>query len=376
MSKIIIVSPAYPLRGGIANFSEALASTLQAQGHDVAIVSYSLQYPGFLFPGKTQFVTDPPSDSIRDLPIHPLINSINPWTWFRAAQWIVASKPDYVLISHFQPFLLPSSYCTTLFLKWSNVPAFTLFHKAPFCALLMSMMHICRGSIGTSQRINDWIVQHAPTHPVCEGFHPPYDCAFGQSVESGEARLRLGLEKNGKYILFFGLIRPYKGLDLLLEALTDPHLEALDIQLVIAGECYSDERQLHQRLATLNLKTRVITHIRFIPRDEVSYYFSAADIVVQPYTLFSGSSGVTALAYNFLKPVIVTNIGGLPDQVLHEKTGFVVERDPTAIANAIVTFFQRSDSAEFAKNISQYNAEHSWAALAKRIDAFCLGNMR
>jgi len=187
-----------------------------------------------------------------------------------------------------------------------------------------------------------------------------------------KARSHLGLQKNSKYILFFGLIRPYKGLDLLLQALTDPRLANAKVNLVIAGECYTDEQRLHQQLQALNLHTRVETHIRFIPTDEVPYFFSAADIVVQPYVHLAGPSGITALAYNFLKPVIVTNIGDLPDQVIHEKTGFVVERDPTAIANAIMTFFQRSDPTEFTKNIVQYNTEHSWALLAKHIDTFCL----
>jgi len=380
MRKVCLIGPAHPLRGGIANFFECLAVALKKQGHAVMMVSYSLQYPRFLFPGKTQYVSEPTPAALRGIGIHTSINSVNPWTWIRSAWQVKKIQPDFVLIAHFHPFFLPSSLVLAIVLRIVHIPTFAFLHNVQPNAhgirmnwLLYLFLRTCRGSIVTSSSARKQIQKLCKNRPILTVFHPPYSEKFGTKIDRIIARQQLHMDTEGKYLLFFGLIRPYKGLDILLRALADPRLRAMDVRLIIAGECYMDEQYFHATVRELQLLDRVQFFTHFIERQEASLYFSAADLLIQPYRFLSSQSAVTALAYHFNMPVIVTNVGGLPEQVPHGKTGFVVEPNATSIANSIVDFYTNGAPKTFQKNIEQYKKEHSWSVLAERIDVFCSG---
>ena len=358
--KVVIVGPAFPLRGGIANFNEALSREMNLKGYETELVSFSYQYPKFLFPGKTQFAD---GKGPEDLKIFTRINAVNPLNWIKTAKFITSLKPDYVIIRFWLPFMGPAlgTIAGKLRKKGVKVLAITdnvIPHESRLGDRWLTKYFLkrCDGFITLSKSVLEDISQFTDNQKKIMLPHPVYNI-FGESVSRRVGIEKLNLDDNSKYILFFGLIRAYKGLDLALKALQDSRIKELGIKLIIAGEFYDKQEKYSELLEAT--KTSFLLYDHYIPQDEVRYYFAAADCVVQPYKTAT-QSGITQVAYNFNKPMIVTNVGGLPEIVAHEKVGYVAELNETAIADAIVRFYTENKKAEFEKNVELEKEKFSW----------------
>lgn len=358
--KVVIVGPAFPLRGGIANFNEALSRELNLNGQDSELVSFSYQYPKFLFPGKTQFAE---GKGPEDLKIYTIINSINPLNWIKTAKFITGLKPDYVIIRFWLPFmgLALGTIAGKIRKKGIKVIAITdnvIPHESRLGDRWLTKYFLkrCDGFITLSKSVLNDISQFTDNQNKIMLSHPVYNI-FGESVSRSLGLDKLKLDIDSKYILFFGLIRGYKGLDLALKALQDSRIKELGIKLIIAGEFY-DKKEKYFKLLDAN-KGSVLLYDHYIPQEEVKYYFAVADCVVQPYKTAT-QSGITQVAYNFNKPMIVSNVGGLPEIVAHGRVGYVTELNQTAIADAIVRFYVENKKTEFEINVEQDKEKFSW----------------
>ena len=364
--KIGIIGPAWPLRGGLADFDERLARELQSLGHEVTIYSYSLQYPSALFPGKTQR-TDAPAP--QDLSIIPLINSINPLNWLTAGARIRRDAPDLLIVRYWMPFMGPAlgtilrrvrkAHYTRIVVIADNIlpheprpgdAAFTRYFISPVHAFI-TMSDEVRADL---QKLTD--------KPSLRLHHPLYD-NYGDGIARKAALAALQLTTDKKYVLFFGFIRKYKGLDLLLEAMTDNRIAAKDIHLIVAGEYYGDKAVYEEIIARHQLQQRVHLFTDFIPNEAVKLYFSAADCVALPYRSAT-QSGITQIAYHFERGMVVTCVGGLPESVHDGKTGILCAPDAPAIAAALLEFFTPGSLPQLAENLQAEKAHCSWRAFA------------
>lgn len=367
--RIAIIGPAHPLRGGLATFNQRLARQFINEGHHCELISFSLQYPSLLFPGKTQISDDA---APTDLIIHTIINSINPINWLKIGSSIRKKKYDIIIVRYWLPFMGPAlgtilrgvkknNYTKVICIADNIIPhehrpgdkSFTrYFLKTPDAFITMSdkVLHDLRQ-----------FEQHKKAQLVQ---HPLYD-AFGEKIDKAEARKHLGLEKDEKIILFFGFIRKYKGLDLLLRAMAEHVIVTEKITLLIAGEFYEDEKPYLELIDQLNIRDRIILKNIFIPDSEVKYYLCAADAVIQPYRNAT-QSGVTPLAYHFEKPMVVTNVGGLPSLVPHQKAGLVCEPEPASIAAAVVQFYELGEDY-FIPHLRTEKLKYSWSNLTKAV---------
>jgi D-inositol-3-phosphate glycosyltransferase len=372
--KIVLISPAHPLRGGIAASSERLAQALQAAGHDVVVYSFRVQYPDFLFPGKTQYTSDPAPAGIR---IVTMLHSLHPFNWIRTARAIVREQPDRVIIRFWMPFMGPALGTVARMVRWWSrrpvhvtalvdniIPHEKRMGDRWLARYFVAACHdfvVMSKSVGIE--IGGFLPNNTPPQRIRFAPHPIYD-TYGSALPRAEARTALNLPPNAPIVLFFGLIRPYKGLDLLLKALSDPRCAA--IHLVVAGECYEDWATYQNLIAQNNLNDRVHLFLDYIPNEAVSTYFSATDLLVQPYKTAT-QSGVLQVAYHFEQPVIVTNVGGLPEMVEPGVSGWIVPpNDPAALATCMADFFahDRSDMAERVRSIkSRFSWDNLVAAL-------------
>lgn len=371
MGKIYILSPAHPLRGGIAASSERLAQALQEAGHEVEMISFSLQYPDFLFPGKTQFTDDPAPANLR---IRTLLNSVNPLNWWSVGQLLRKERPDLIIVRYWLPFMGPSLGTVLRIAKWNKhtkVIALTdniIPHEKrpgdrPFTQYFVKAID---GFISMSASVAKGIRTFTTTKPIQETVHPLYD-NYGALVSREEALIKLNLPKGGRYLLFFGFIRAYKGLDLLLKAFAKSEVRNLGLKLIVAGEFYSNEEEYQHLIDKLGIREDLILHTHFIPNDDVKYYFGAADLLVQPYRTAT-QSGISQMAYHFEKPMIVTKVGGLPEIVPDGEAGYVVEVDDNAIAASIVRFFEEEKGEEMTKVVVERKALFSWEAMVKVVE--------
>jgi D-inositol-3-phosphate glycosyltransferase len=347
--KIILPSPAHPLRGGIAALSERLAQELQHADNKVTIYSFSLQYPSWLFPGKTQYTDDPAPEGLN---IRTLIHSMNPINWWRVGALIRRERPDVLLIRYWLPFMAPCLGTITrlakknCYTKVITIADNILPHERRPGDRLFTR-YLVRASdafVVMSRSVATDLQQFTNSKPVAYTPHPIYD-NYGELIEQEAAKAFLKLSQNTKYLLFFGFIRHYKGLDLLLQAMSDERIRPLNVKLLVAGEFYENAATYHQLIEDYHLSQQVILHTHFIPNERVKYYFGAADLVVQPYRSAT-QSGISQIAYHFEKPMVVTNVGGLPEIVAHGKSGYVVEVQASAIAEAIVDFFSHANRAD------------------------------
>lgn len=368
--KCVIVGPAFPLRGGIANLNESLSKAFSKSGIENEIVSFSLQYPEFLFPGKTQF--DETGERPKGIKITTLINSVNPISWSRAAKYILDQKPDFVVLRYWLPFMAPALGSIAKKLKNSGfkVVAITdnvIPHESRLGdkQLTNYFLKQCDGFVAMSKSVLDDIKTFISNPKSAFIPHPIYDI-FGDAVSKQEAREKLGLSKDEKYVLFFGFVRQYKGLDLLLEAFGKPQLNALNVKLIVAGEFYEDEQPYFDQINNLGLTDKVILRKDFIPGDQVKNYFGAADIIAQPYRTAT-QSGVTQIAYHFDKPMLVTNVGGLAEIVPHNKVGYVCEVNSDSIANSLVDFYNNNREDDFVSNVKDEKKRFSWEAMVEGI---------
>lgn len=367
--KIIIVGPAHPLRGGLTTFNERLAAAFISQGHSCEIWSFSLQYPSFLFPGTTQYTTEPPPPGIT---IRTVINSVNPLNWISVGNAMRKARPDIVLVRFWLPFMGPAlgtilrrvrkNKHTRIVALTDNViphekrPGDTVFTRY--------FLKACHAFITMSEKVLNDLRKFEPRKPARQVMHPLYD-NFGTAVPKAEARKKLGLQEGARIILFFGFIRRYKGLDILLEAMADDRMRQEGICLLVAGEFYEDEKPYQASIQQLGIPDRLIMRTQFIPDSEVRYYLCAADAVVQPYRNAT-QSGVTPLAYHFEKPMIVTNVGGLPTLVPDGRAGLVCEPDPPSIANAILRFYELGEDY-FIPHLRTEKQKYSWENLVTGI---------
>jgi D-inositol-3-phosphate glycosyltransferase len=360
---IVLVGPAYPLRGGIAHFNESFANTLAADGYDLKIVSFYLQYPSFLFPGKTQTAeVDPP----RDLEIYPLISSINPLSWKKAAKVISSWKPTVVVIRFWIPFMGPALGTIARILRKRGVMVIGLVdnalpHEARPADKILSRYFFknCDAFFTLSKSVGEDINRLAPGRPVATSPHPLYDF-FGEKVSKIQAIKELNLNPDFRYILFFGFVRKYKGLDLLMEGFAKSGLKSKKVKLIVAGEFYDDSSTYFELAKSLQIEESMVFRNEYIPEAEVKNYFCAAALVAQTYRSAT-QSGVTQIAYHFERPMLVTDVGGLSEIVPNGKAGFVVDPQPDAIAESLARFFQNDLEEEFEKNVAVEKERFSWS---------------
>ncbi|RXK61596.1 glycosyltransferase [Lacibacter luteus] len=363
--KIIILGPAHPLRGGIAIFNERLARQFQNEGHDVSIYSFSLQYPGFLFPGTTQYSSEP---APADLNINIKVNSINPINWLLVGNEIKTQKPDLLIVRYWLPLMGPAlgtilrriksnGHTKIVCIADNVVPhekrtgdhAFTKYFIKPVDAF-----------VTMSEKVMTDLRSFTHTKPAVLQPHPLYD-VFGNAVSKEEARTHLNINQNDFIFLFFGFIRKYKGLDMLLEAfskLNNHKQKTINYKLLIAGEFYEDRKHYDELIAQLGIADDLILKTEFIADSEVKYYLCASDVVVQPYRNAT-QSGVTPLAYHFEIPMIVTNVGGLPAFVPQGKVGLVCEPDAASIAEAMQQYVQ-TGAAHFLPYLQEEKKKYGW----------------
>lgn len=368
--KILLIGPSSPFRGGIANFNDSLYAAL-ASNHEVRIISFSLQYPSFFFPGSSQYIKGMAQTGTRSV---RLINSINPISWRHAAAEAVKMKPDCILVHYWMPFFAPSlGSILRMVKKKIDVAAIGIIHNfnphegMPGGKIVSGFFFkSCDGFITMSSSVRREMVSSGFDKPVKQLEHPVYDI-FGEAVPRTLAYERLNLDPGQKHLLFFGIIRAYKGLDLLLEAFSRSILEHLNLKLIVAGEFYEDEKKYLDTVQKLGLENKVVFTRSFIPEDMVACYFSVADLVVLPYKSAT-QSGITQIAYHFEKPMLVTDVGGLGEMVPHEKVGYVCKRDPGIIASSIADFFDNHRSSEFKENIRSEKMRFSWEKMVRGIE--------
>jgi D-inositol-3-phosphate glycosyltransferase len=367
---IIIVGPAYPLRGGLATFNLLLANKLQEQGHSVRIVTFSLQYPNIIFPGKTQYSTEPKSDSIE---IEVSLNSVNPLNWLSLGKKLREEKPDLVIFRYWMPFMGPSlgtlgriirknKHTKVVAIADNIIPHEKRFFDTPFTKYFVNS---CDGFVTMSESVLEDLKKFDVNKPAGYNPHPMYE-SFGPQLDKVEARKKLGLAEKGKYLLFFGFIRKYKGLDILLRAFADKRIQEAGIKLIIAGEYYDKPEEYQAIIKEHNLESAVVQANEFIPDSEVSTYFSAADMVVQTYKTAT-QSGVTQIAYYYHNPMLVTDVGGLAELVLHNKVGYVTSTDTLEIADAILDFYEKKREAEFVENIKTERLRFTWDSMIAKL---------
>ena len=369
--KIAILGPAHPYRGGLASIMEIMARTFQRRGNEVDIKTFTLQYPSLLFPGKSQTVSTPPP---ADLHICRCINTVNPFNWVRIGRRICRERPDFVLMKYWTPFMAPCfgtiarfarrNGHTKVLCQIDNVePHEHHLTDKPFNRYYLSVVD---GFVYMSEQVHGELKAYSSA-PALFSPHPLFE-NFGERVARNEACVRLGLEPTVDYVLFFGLIRDYKGLDLLLDAWAELRRRGLTAgrRLIVAGEFYTPKERYLRQIADNGLQDEVILHDRFIPDEQVKYYFSAVDFVVQPYKTAT-QSGVTQIAYNFELPMIVTDVGGLPEIVPDGRVGYVCRPDAAGVADALVRICEGDTLARFRSAMREEKRRFSWEEMCDRI---------
>lgn len=367
--KVIIIGSAWPLRaGGLATFNERLAQQFMQEGYDTTLYTFSLQYPNFLFPGSTQFSKEPAPTHLK---IKSCINSINPLNWLKIGNELRKLKPDTIVVRFWMPFFGP---CLGTILRMVRFNQFTQIiciadnvipHEKRWGDTLLTKYFLAsvHRFITMSEKVN--LDLHTFTHkPSMNVVHPMYD-NFGTKVSKEEARKHLDLPLDEKIILFFGFIRKYKGLDLLLEAMHDYRIKEASIKLLIAGEFYDHKEEYDTIILKNKLEQNLYLRTNFIENKEVKYYLSAADFVIQPYRQAT-QSGVTPLAYHFEKPMLVTNVGGLASLVPHLKVGIVTDPNSSSIAEGILKLYELGEEY-FLKHLCEVKKNFSWEHLTAAI---------
>ena len=369
--KIILVGPAYPYRGGNALFVAHLYEAL-SKSFDIEVINFTRLYPQLLFPGTRQ-------EDVSKVPIkaHPstrLIDSINPLTWFKTANYISRQNPDLVAFIWYQPFfgfsigtiarLIRKKFKGRILFITENI----ISHESMFYDRILTRYALRSADkfLVLSDVVEKGIKTLYPDKKVFRSTLPIYDCyGFDQGLSKSEARKKLGIAENKKVLLFFGYIRAYKGLMNLIEAMPYLLKEDENYFLLIVGEFYESKEKYFERIKELNIGKNVLVIDEFVPNEEVGLYYSAADLVVLPYNSAT-QSGILNIAYGFKKPVVVTNVGGLPELVEDGKTGFIVEpHNPLALAEGIKKYFSASNIEEFPRNIETFIQNNSFISIER-----------
>lgn len=366
---ITILGTAHPYRGGIAAFNERLAHQFQMEGHQVDLVTFTLQYPGFLFPGKTQYSSDP---APKDLKITRRVNSCNPFNWISVGRDLAHRAPDLLVIGFWLPFMAPclgtiarmaraNKRTKVVAVLHNLIPHETRIGDKPLAKYFCGSVD---GFLTLSKSVLSDIEEFDTVKPRVFSPHPIYD-NFGLPISKHEACHKLGLDEHVRYLLFFGLIREYKGLDWLLEAFAKSKVSQInDVKLVVAGEFYGNGDKYITLAKTLGIEDKIVWHTEYVPDSEVRYYFGAADLIVQPYKTAT-QSGVTQIAYHFEKPMLVTAVGGLSEIVPNGKVGYSVEPNIDAIAAALTDFC--INPHDFTDGIKVEKKKYSWQVMSQKI---------
>jgi len=369
--KIIIVGTAFPYRGGLASYNERLAREFVKQGNEVEVITFTLQYPSFLFPGKSQFSSEPAPTDIKVL---KSINSVNPLNWIKVGRAIKKKSADRVIFCYWMAFMAPCFGTIARFAKSPKTKMVALIHNMiPHEPTILDKLFpkYFVDSMDGYVAMADSVVEDVKhfdksDKPKAVSPHPIYD-HYGELLTKKEAAMRLGLFDHKEYILFFGFIRQYKGLDLLLEAFADERLREFPVKLIVAGEFYENPEPYLKTIQKLGLENHVVLRTKFIPDSDVRNYFSVADIIAQPYRTAT-QSGVSQIAYHFEKPMLVTNVGGLAEIIPDGKVGYVVNVDPKQIADALVDFYTNKRADEFIQNIKVEKLKYEWSRMTATIN--------
>ena len=370
--KVIIIGPAHPLRGGgITTFNERMARQFQNEGHHTSIYSFSLQYPGFLFPGKSQFTDEP---APKDIDIHTRINSVNPFNWISVGREIKKLNPDIVVVRFWIPFMGPclgtilriikkNKHTKIICIADNIVPHEKRFGDKPFTRYFIKPID---AFITMSEKVLSDLRLFTSKKALLIN-HPLYD-NFGEKIPKEEARKKLKIKNEELIILFFGFIRKYKGLDILFDAfaqIQNSEFKNKNLKLLIAGEFYDDPKLYSEQIDKLGIRDNLILHTEFIPDNEVKNYMCAADVVIQPYRNAT-QSGVIPLAYHYEVPMIVTNVGGLPAMVPDNKAGLVAEPNAASLAEKILEYFEKGENY-FLPHLLEEKKRFSWEKLLESI---------
>lgn len=364
--KIVILGPANPYRGGIAALNERLAVEFMKEGHEVILYNFTLQYPGFLFPGKTQYTNDPAPEGLK---IVRKVNSVNPLNWLKVGRELRKARPDLLIVRFWLPFMGPSlgtisrmvhrNHHTRVICIADNMiphekrPGDRIFTRYFTKGIngYVAMSHEVYGDVG--KLVANPLRRFTP--------HPIYD-HYGASLSREEALNALHLDPSYRYLLFFGFIRDYKGLDWLLQAMADSRLKDKPVRLIVAGEFYADSKSYLDFIRETGLEEKVVLHTDYIPNDQINRYFCAADLIVQPYKTAT-QSGVTQIGYHFNKAMLVTDVGGLGEIIADRKSGYVVKPEVSAIADAILDFYEHNRQAGFEQETQRLKGRFSWSKM-------------
>ena len=355
--KIILVGPVCPYRGGNALYVSHLYDVLKEK-FDVEVINYKLLYPKIFFPGTSQ--EDKSSVKIKEVPSIRIINSINPITWLKAAKFIKKENADLVVFDWWNPFFGPCHYTISSLLnkqykdKILFITENVISHEKRFIDKLLTKIGLKNADkfLVLSNSVENTVKYYSGKKRIYKSALPIYDCyQFENEIDNNKIKEELGFKEDDKIILFFGYVRKYKGLLTLIEALPDILQKHPNSKLLVVGEFYDSPDEYFKKIEELNLNDRVNIVNEFVPNEEVGKYFSVSDVVVLPYK--SGTqSGVLNIAYGFHKPVVVTRVGSLQDDVEEDKSGIVVEpNNKNELVNGINRFFELSNSVNFGENI-------------------------
>lgn len=368
--KIVILGPAHPYRGGIAALNDRLAVELIKEGHEVTVFNFSLQYPKFLFPGKTQYTDDP---APRNVTILRKVNAVNPLNWWKVGRELRRLRPELIIVRFWLPFMGPAlgtvcriarrnKYTKVICIADNIIPHEKRIGDVPFTSYFVKGVD---GFIAMSQEVFKDLEKFVP-HPVRRfAPHPVYD-HYGEIIPREVALAHLKLDAKFRYLLFFGFIREYKGLDILLEAMADQRIREQHIKLIVAGEFYGNADFYQKLIEQYGIEDLLVMHTDYIPSEVMNDYFCGADLVVQPYRSAT-QSGVTQVGYHFDKPMLVSNVGGLAEIVADGKSGYVVEPQSRAIADAIIDFYVNERAESYRTETRKLKQKFSWTNLTRNI---------
>jgi glycosyltransferase involved in cell wall biosynthesis len=373
--RIALIGPSYPFRGGISHHTTLLYRYLK-RDHEVMFFSFARQYPKYLFPGKTDI--DPSDVHIQEPEVERIFDSINPISWLKIAWKIIRSERELLVLPWWVWFWTPQFWVISFLVKiFGNAKILFICHnvvehESNFFKNLLTRIVLRNGDcfIVHSEEEKNNILRMFPGAKVRKVLHPTYDVFHSRNIDDNHIRKSLGID--GNIILFFGFIRPYKGLKYLISALPEV-LQKEDVTLLVAGEFLEDKEVYLRLIESLRLDNRVIIVDEYIANEEVPGYFTAADLVVQPYVSATGS-GVIQIAFAFNKPVVATRVGSLPEVLENGNTGYIVPPESANdLAKAIIRFFEEKKSKEFSMNIERVKNKFSWHNMVNNIEELVIG---
>ncbi|MDR3668401.1 MAG: glycosyltransferase [Ignavibacteriaceae bacterium] len=365
--KILIIGPAYPYRGGNSLFISYVSDSLK-KIFEIKILNYKLLYPSILFPGTTQY--DHSNVLIKRAENERIINSINPLTWVKAALKIRKEKPDLVVIDWWHPFFSFCHFTISLLIKkrFKNKILFItenfISHEGHLVDKLLTRIGLKNASsfLVLSDRVEKDLIASGYKKKIYRSELPVYDC-YQPETKFQNNKKRFDYSDDDKVLLFFGYVRKYKGLDLLIEAIPEIIKVFPEIKLLIVGEFYDNPNFYYDKIKALGISNYIKIINKYVDNEEVGEYYMASDLNILPYRSAT-QSGILNVSYGFLKPVLVTDVGGLSESVINGKTGIIIESNSSeAIVNGVKDFFRLKEEVDFSNNIKEYIKENKFDKL-------------